>query len=746
MQPLGEDDPDRIGPYLLVSRLGAGGMGVAYLASSPGGRLTAVKVVRAELAEDRGFRARFRREVQACRAVSGAFTTPVVAADPDAPNPWLATTYVPGPSLQEAVAAHGRLDEQDVRTLASGLAEALVAIHRAGLVHRDLKPGNVLLAEDGPRVIDFGISRAMDGTALTGTGTVMGSVGYMAPEQVASTRDVGPAGDVFALGATLAFASTGRGPFGSGSPAAVLYRVVNGPPRLDGVPEGLLPLVTACLEKDAARRPAPGDIVGALGAAGSWPPPVLRAELQRRIGEAAALAAAPPDAGPNGRRPGDRGDPAFPPRPAALSGAGRPPSRRRVLGLAAGVIGGLAGLAGAAAWAADGGSGRPRPTGTARGTGAARGTAGPSLQAGPQATGPAQPAGPLPSWTFTAPGLDAHPDMRAFGGTLVIDARGAGVYGVDVTRGSRQWFLPPRTKMGSWVVTAAPSHFVDGAAGPYCSLTGGMHSATELLSIDMQNGDLRTVGTISRAPEMPGSLLAMSGTVVLFGIAVAGRSMVAAYDVRSRRRLWTRPAAAGGQVAAAADEHGFYVMEGPAGGGLLALDARSGRVRWRTSLTGGVFTVGGTVVVLSGTPAPGSPSRGEMVGLSAVDGRPRWQMVTGPRPQVAVSATRIHLISGDYKVQCVDPGTSDVSWTAQGTGKAATGDAPRMIAASDKLVAAVFETPNSSGLRAFDPVDGSASWTYTVPAVSAAPSSFCVVDNVVCLLTGAGAGISGFVG
>jgi serine/threonine protein kinase len=293
VRPLTEDDPDRIGSYELLCQLGAGGMGRVYLASSPGGRLTAVKVVRSELAEDQGFRARFRREVRACQAVSGAFTTSVVDADPEAAAPWLATTYVAGPSLHEAVVGHGRLGEGAVRTLAAGLAEALVAIHRAGLIHRDLKPGNVLLAEDGPRVIDFGISRAMDGTVLTGTGVVMGSAGYMAPEQVASTRDVGPASDVFALGATLVFALTGEGPFGSGSPAGMLYRVVNNPPRLNGVPAGLLPLVTACLEKDPARRPTPGHLVRALGGGGTWPPVTLRAELQRRMREAAALAATP---------------------------------------------------------------------------------------------------------------------------------------------------------------------------------------------------------------------------------------------------------------------------------------------------------------------------------------------------------------------------------------------------------------------------------------------------------------------
>ncbi|MEV0408870.1 PQQ-binding-like beta-propeller repeat protein [Actinoallomurus sp. NPDC050550] len=722
---------------MLLGQLGAGGMGRVYLASSPGGRLTAVKVVRPELAEDQGFRARFRREVRACQAVSGAFTTSVVDADPEAPNPWLATTYVPGPSLQEAVAAHGRLDEWAARTLASGLAEALVAIHRAGLVHRDLKPGNVLLAEDGPRVIDFGISRAMDGTVLTGTGVVMGSVGYMAPEQVASTRDVGAAGDVFALGATLVFALTGQGPFGSGSPAGVLYRVVNSPPRLEGVPAGLLPLVTACLDKDPAQRPTPGRLVDTLGAARTWPPLALQVELQRRVREAAALAATPP---PDVQPRGYPDDPV--PPPAALPVADRPPSRRRVLGLAAGVVGGLAGIAGAAAWATDGGTGHRPATSSGRGTGQSR-------EVSPPVRGSAAPAEPLPSWTFEAPGLGTHPDMWAFGDTLVVDAHGAGVYGVDVTSGSRRWFLPPRTRVGSWEVTASPSHFVDGGGGPYCSVTGGPHLETELLAVDTQNGNLLTVGPISQSPELPGSLMAMSGRVVVFPLTMAGpgNRMLAAYDVRTKRRLWTRPSARNGQVAVVADEHGFYAMEGTAtGGSLVALDAQSGKVRWRESLVGEVFTVAGTVVVLSGTPAPGSPSRGKMVGLSAVNGRHKWKAVTGLPAQAAVNSTGIYLISGDYKVQAIDPDSGNVLWTAQGTGKAATGDATRMIAASDKLVAAFFATSHSSGLRAFHPADGSTPWTYTLPAVPATSLSFDVADNVACLLAGAGAGITGFIG
>jgi serine/threonine protein kinase len=221
-------DPQQIGPYRLRGRLGAGGMGQVYLGLSPGGRHVAVKVVHPDLAASPDFRVRFRREVAAARKVSGMFTAPVVDADVDGATPWLATAYVPGPSLSEAVSEHGPLPAPSVLALAAGLAEGLVAVHAAGVVHRDLKPMNVLLAADGPRIIDFGISRAGEATSLTGVAFVVGSPGFMSPEQAAG-GDVGNASDIFSLGAVLAFAATGEGPFGTGSSDALLYRVIHNP-------------------------------------------------------------------------------------------------------------------------------------------------------------------------------------------------------------------------------------------------------------------------------------------------------------------------------------------------------------------------------------------------------------------------------------------------------------------------------------------------------------------------------------
>jgi eukaryotic-like serine/threonine-protein kinase len=267
-------DPVVIGPYRLRGQLGAGGMGRVFLGHSAGGRLVAVKVIRGELAMDPEFRARFQREVAVARKVSHQFTAPVIDADLDGPVPWLATAYVAGPSLADAVAGHGPLPARTVLNLAAGLAEGLSAIHAAGVVHRDLKPSNVLLASDGPRVIDFGISLGAEGGALTRTGLVMGSPGFMSPEQ-AEGGDVGPASDIFSLGAVLTFAATGEGPFGAGSNLTLVHRLVSGQAHLDRVPAAVRPLVERCLAADPRQRPTAGDLLAETRVAepaGGWLP------------------------------------------------------------------------------------------------------------------------------------------------------------------------------------------------------------------------------------------------------------------------------------------------------------------------------------------------------------------------------------------------------------------------------------------------------------------------------------------
>jgi serine/threonine protein kinase len=279
-------DPASVGPYRLLGRLGVGGMGEVYLAKSPGGRLVAIKLIRPELAEERGFRSRFSSEISAARNVSGIYTAAVVDADPEAELPWMATVYVPGPSLTDAVEDNGPLPVKSVLALAAGLAEALQAIHRAGLVHRDLKPSNVLLANDGPRVIDFGISLALERSMMTATGMVMGSPGFMSPEQARGQREVGAPTDMFSFGAVLAFAATGSNPFGDGPTPALLYRVVNELPDLAGVPARLSPLIEQCLAKDPADRPTPAEVLASLGddvevLTGEWLPQPIAETMAR---------------------------------------------------------------------------------------------------------------------------------------------------------------------------------------------------------------------------------------------------------------------------------------------------------------------------------------------------------------------------------------------------------------------------------------------------------------------------------
>ncbi|MEV4003270.1 serine/threonine-protein kinase, partial [Actinomadura sp. NPDC049753] len=322
MGPLQPGDPVGVGGYRILARLGAGGMGVVYLARSPGGRLAALKLIRPDSAEDPGFRERFRREIAAAGKVSGLYTAPVLDADADAPQPWFAAAFVPAPTLKEAVEDGGALPESAVRALGAGLAEALQAVHGAGLVHRDLKPGNILLAEDGPRIIDFGIAKVVDATQITRTGGMIGTLAYLAPEQVAGAKDAGPGADVFALGGVLVYAATGARPFGEGDPGALLYEIMYGEPRLDGLPASLRSTVAACLDKEPAQRPALTDVLAALTPAdlSALLSPALRRDLAAREAEANRVSAGPVTPPP--------------PLPRIEEAAPGGLRRRRVLGLA----------------------------------------------------------------------------------------------------------------------------------------------------------------------------------------------------------------------------------------------------------------------------------------------------------------------------------------------------------------------------------------------------------------------------
>jgi serine/threonine protein kinase len=380
VKPLRADDPQVVGRYQLIGSLGGGGMGRVYLARGAGGRTVAVKVIRPEYTDDPAFRIRFRREVEAARRVGGAWTAPVLDADPDAEDPYLVTAYIPGPSLSQAVTEHGPLPVRTVRALGAGLAEALIAVHRAGLVHRDLKPSNVLLSLDGPRVIDFGISRAVDASVLTRPGSPIGSPAFMSPEQV-SGAEAGPASDVFSLGAVLVFAATGTGPFDGTIVAAVLHNVMTREPELAAVPAQLRELVRACLSKDPAARPSPAGVLAALApggdattlVGGGWLPADLVAGLSRQA--VALLDLDAPTIAFSGQTPG-------PTPPGGVGLPGNQPSG--------------SGPQGAGFW----GSGAPGGGGPAYGPGSASPAWG---------SGPGAPSTPWPRGGSAPPGAQAPP-------------------------------------------------------------------------------------------------------------------------------------------------------------------------------------------------------------------------------------------------------------------------------------------------------------------------------------------------
>lgn len=328
-QPLAGDDPTTIAGYRLAAKLGAGGMGKVYLSYTPGGRPVAIKVIRPEFGEDAEFRRRFAQEVQSAQRVQGLFTAPVIDADTKGAQPWLATAYVPGPSLADAVVEHGALPVEAVLLLIAGMAEALHVIHGAGIVHRDLKPSNVLLAADGPRVIDFGIAYAADATSLTGSGVTIGTPSFMAPEQAAG-RKVTAATDIFALGQVAVFASTGTPAFGEGTSHGVLYRIVHEDPDLTGVPERLMELVGRCLAKNPEDRPSVAEVIQLCQTANAetvlrrpedWLPQPVAADITVRAAAPAPVQTPPPPSAapatpPVGAAPTA---PAAPATPAAYS-------------------------------------------------------------------------------------------------------------------------------------------------------------------------------------------------------------------------------------------------------------------------------------------------------------------------------------------------------------------------------------------------------------------------------------------
>ncbi|MFF6790833.1 serine/threonine-protein kinase [Streptomyces filamentosus] len=418
MEPLNAEDPVAIGPFRLIGRLGVGGMGRVFLARSAGGRTVAVKVVHAELAAQDEFRRRFAREVEALERVGGAGTAPVLGSDTTAAAPWVAIGYVPGPSLRTVVGdEYGPLPPATVRALGAGLGRALDHVHRAGLVHRDLKPSNVLLTVDGPRIIDFGIARAVDTVTdggLTSTGAVVGSPGFMSPEQVRGEK-LGPASDVFCLGSVLAYAATGRSPFGTSDSGvhALMFRIAHDDPDLTDVAPELTGLIRACLAKDPAARPTAAELAETLPDADPWLPADVLVRLGRhaaRLLEAEGASDTEGAEGPEGVKAPERGtgtadgtaggsaagDPTAGPAPEPEPVRARPRSRRRVLvaALATAAVAAAAG-AGYAFWPL-GGSGVPGGDGKRTG----------STSAAPAGD---VPAAFLGAWEGVLQGTGEHP-------------------------------------------------------------------------------------------------------------------------------------------------------------------------------------------------------------------------------------------------------------------------------------------------------------------------------------------------
>ncbi|QOV47249.1 PQQ-binding-like beta-propeller repeat protein [Streptomyces chromofuscus] len=705
---LTQHDPRRIGPFEVLGRLGAGGMGLVYLARSASGRRVAIKTVRTELAEDQLFRVRFTREVEAARAVSGFYTAAVVDADPRAAVPWLATAYVPAPSLEEIVNDCGPLPAQAVRWLAAGVAEALQSIHGAGLVHRDLKPSNVLVVEDGPRVIDFGIASGVSNTRLTMTNVAVGTPAYMSPEQAKDSRSVTGASDVFSLGSTLVFAATGHPPFHGANPVETVFMLLREGPDLDGLPDELRPLIESCMQMDPSARPTPADLQAQLaphlfgsgsddsGTASAWLPEKAVGLIESRRGgrpapptSAAGRGSGRPPAVP----PPPPHDPVVPAPPVtappvpAPVGAPTPPGPAgrcpvpigpgpRVADARAAAVKAPPPEAGlAASWS------KPRP-----GVNGAE----PAVPAPPPPAPAESPAGWRPwrfrmsndVWgtpavdgdlvyvtSFEVHALDVATGRRRFKtrdvawSMAVADGRihasdGPTLFALDAREGTDLW----RLSTDAWVYSlkAERGTVVTGTRG------GGVQaweagSGRKLWEVTGCQSDFES-------PEAGPAL--HDGTVYVWQDA-----RLRALDARTGDERWSYPigdaASCGGvpvRVAPASDGY-VYVT---AGTRVLAVDVAGGHVRWHfeapavflsppTFVPGPAVTGGGVYL---------ADYLGTVYALDATDGRDRWRIATEARTSVEpvlVAAGHVHVGSGTG-LYTLDAVTGTPKWRFQAGG------------------------------------------------------------------------------
>ncbi|MBV2357738.1 PQQ-binding-like beta-propeller repeat protein [Streptomyces sp. J2-1] len=604
---LTQHDPRRIGPFEVLGRLGAGGMGLVYLARSASGRRVAIKTVRTELAEDQLFRVRFTREVEAARAVSGFYTAAVVDADPRAAVPWLATAYVPAPSLEEIVNDCGPLPAQAVRWLAAGVAEALQSIHGAGLVHRDLKPSNVLVVEDGPRVIDFGIASGVSNTRLTMTNVAVGTPAYMSPEQAKDSRSVTGASDVFSLGSTLVFAATGHPPFHGANPVETVFMLLREGPDTTGLPEELRPLIEACMKMEAAGRPSPADLQAQLaphlfgsgsddsGTASAWLPEKAVALIESRRGGRPAARPAPTAPGP--RRPVMPPPPSYDPAVPAPVAVGAPDTRPVRLAGAEVPIGPgprVADARAAAVKAPPPESGlvanwsRPRP-----------GVTGADPAVPPVPVAPPDGAGGWRPWRFRMSN-DVWGTPAVAGDLVYVTS--FEVHALDVATGRRRF----KTRDVAWSMAVADGR-VHASDGP------------TLYALDAREGtDLWRLSTDAWVY----ALHADRGTVVT-GTRGGG---VQAWEASSGQRLWE---ISGCQTDFESPEAGPVLHDGTVyvwqDARLRALDARKGEERWSYPV-GDAASCGGVPVRL--TPGPDGyvyiAAGTRVVAVEAASGRVRW--------------------------------------------------------------------------------------------------------------------------
>ncbi|MFF0425875.1 PQQ-binding-like beta-propeller repeat protein [Streptomyces sp. NPDC004520] len=701
MEQLTQHDPRRIGPFEVLGRLGAGGMGLVYLARSASGRRVAIKTVRTELAEDQLFRVRFTREVEAARAVSGFYTAAVVDADPRAAVPWLATAYVPAPSLEEIVNECGPLPAQAVRWLAAGVAEALQSIHGAGLVHRDLKPSNVLVVEDGPRVIDFGIASGVSNTRLTMTNVAVGTPAYMSPEQARDSRSVTGASDVFSLGSMLVFAATGHAPFHGANPVETVFMLLREGPDLEGLPDELRPLIDSCMQMDVARRPTPADLQAQLaphlfgpgsddsGTASAWLPPSATAMIERRRGggrQLPAPAAPPVPPRPPVDPPGPRHDPRFPeraPDPAPVGGRHAGPSEG---------AGGPVRLGGATVPIGPG----PRVADTRAALAVGRGA-----DAGP-ATGWIRPPGGGPHGAEQAPQHASVPPQGSeqaapqpppepghwrpwrfrmsndVWGTPVVDGdllyvTSFEVHALDTGSGRRQF----KTRDVAWSMAVASGriHASDGPTLYALDATDGserwrLHTDAYVYSLKVDRG---TVVTGTRGGGVQGweasngaKLWELTGAQTDFETAEAGPAVhgdtvyvwrdarLQALDARTGVERWSYPigdaaSCAGVPVRVAPAEDGCVYVS--AGTRVLSIDIAAGHVRWHfeapavflspPAFAPGPAVTGGGVYL--------SDHLGTVYALDATTGQDRWRIATEPRQStepVLVADGNVHVGSG----------------------------------------------------------------------------------------------------